>query len=114
MALVMPDDRFFPAPDDLHRAVDAALVQAPGCQRQHDLHRHILPPAEGPADGGIDHPHLLERQVQRMGNLLLIFVRPLPGDLHRHAPLLIDIGNACLGLEVSMLLGRACGIRLRR
>ena len=38
VALVVTDDRLAPAPDRLDRAVDAALPEPPGGQRQHDLH----------------------------------------------------------------------------
>jgi hypothetical protein len=72
-------------------------LQPPGRQGQHDLHRHILAPAKGPADGRIDDPHLLERQPQRVGDLLLVFVRPLPGHLHGHPAFFIDIASPASG-----------------
>ena len=63
------------------------------------------------ADGRIDHAHLILRQSQRMGDLFLVFVHPLPRDLNRDAPGFIDIGQPCFGLQIGMLLrAREVGI----
>ena len=50
-------------------------------QGQHDLERHVLPSAEGTSDGRIDHPDLIDRQIEGVGDLFLVLVDPLPGDL---------------------------------
>ena len=39
-----------------------------------------------------------------MGNLLLIFVRPLTRHLHGHPPLVINITQPGFGLQVGMFL----------
>ena len=76
----------------------------PDRERQRDLHRHVLAAAERAADGRVDHPHLLDRQVQRVRDRLLVDVRPLARDLDRHPARLVDVGDAGLRLEVRVLL----------
>ena len=39
-----------------------------------------------------------------MGDLLLVLVRPLPGDLDRDAALVVDVAHCGFGLEVGVLL----------
>ncbi len=70
------------------------------------MHRHILASAERAADGGIDDTHLIVRQIQRVRDLLLVFVRPLTGHLHRHAAFFVHVRQARLGLQESVLLER--------
>ncbi len=76
----MAKDRFFTVPDDLHRPLDAALMEVFGCQCQHDLDGHIFPAAKRPADRRVNHPDPVKRQVKGMGDLFLVFMGPLPGD----------------------------------
>ena len=73
--------------------MDTTLCQPPGGQSQHDLDRHVFPPAKSPADGGINNPDFFFRQTQGMGNLLTILMRPLSGDLDCNASFLIDIAQ---------------------
>ena len=103
---MVTDNRFLPAPDDLHRSLKPTLLQPPGRQRQHDLHRHILPAAKSPANGRVNDPHLFHRQPQSMRNLFLVFMRPLTSHLNRNAPFDVNIPQACLWLKISMFLGR--------
>ena len=109
---MVPDDRLLPAPDDLDRAADAALAQAQSSQCQHDLHGHILAPAECAADRRIDHPHPVERQRQGVCDLLLVLVRPLPGNLDGDPALFVDVSQPCLRLEVGVLLVRGVVLAL--
>ena len=104
MAFAVPDDRLLPRPHRRHRTVDAPVVQPHRGQTQHDLHRYVLAPAEGTTDGRIDHPDPLDGQVEGVGDLLLVLVGPLARDLHRHPTLVIDVGHACLRLQVGVLL----------
>jgi len=99
MALVMAQDRFLAAPDDLHRA-----PQFHRRQPQHNLDRHILTPAERAANGRIDDPHLLLGQTQRVRDLLAVFVHPLPGHQDGHPAAVVDIAQAGLRLEIGVLL----------
>ena len=84
---------------------DATLIEAPDSQGKYDLHGHVFAPAKGTADGGIDHTHLLGIEVQGMGDLVLVLVRPLPRDDHGDAVLLVNVGEAGLWLQVGVLLG---------
>ena len=77
-----------------------------GCQGQHDLNRHVLTPAKGAANRRVDDPHLVFWQAQGMGDLLLVFMRPLPGDLDGDPALLVHVAHPRFGLEVGMLLSR--------
>jgi len=104
VALVVADDALRARPDDAHRSFDAALVQAHGGQAKDDLQRHVLAAAERPADGRVDDAHPVDGQPQRVGDLLLVFVRPLAADLHRDAAFLVDVADAGFGLEVGVLL----------
>src|SRR5258708_21973381 len=104
VALVVADDRLFTAPDDLDRPAEAALGQAHGRQGQHNLHRHILTAAKRAANRGVDDANLIWRQLERMGNLELVFMRPLPGHLDGDAAGLVYGAEAGLGLEEGMLL----------
>ena len=105
--LVMAEDGLLAAPDDLHRA-----LQLPGGQRQDDLHRDILTPAESAADGRVEDAHLLLRQAERVRHLMALLVRPLPAREHGDAPLLVEEGQPRLRLEVGMLLPRNLVVRL--
>ena len=111
VALVMPDERFFPAPNDLNWPPNAALVQAPGCQGQDNLHRHIFTPTKRAADGWINDPNLVERQAQRVGNLFAIFMHPLAGHVHGDHARFIYQRNAGFWLQIGVLL-RMGGISL--
>ncbi len=104
--LVVAENRLLARPDDLDRASDPALLQAPGGQRQDDLDRHVLAAAEGAADGRVDDPNLIQWHAQRMRDLLLVLVRPLPRHLDQDPSGLIKRSDAGLGLQVGMLLRR--------
>ena len=108
VALAVADHRLFAAPDgfDSTPAQYAALGQPPDGQRQRDLHRHVLAAAERAADGRVDHAHLFLRDAQRVCDLALVLMRPLPGHLHRDAAFLVQIGHTGLGLEIGVLLHR--------
>ena len=79
--LVVADDGFLTRPLHGHRPVDAPFGQPAGSQRQDDLHRRVLAPAECAADGRVAHPDALLGQVERVGDLLAVLVHPLAGDL---------------------------------
>ena len=102
--LVVAHDRLLPGPAGRHRPVDAHLVQPQGGQGQHDLQRHVLAAPERPADGRIDHPDPVLVEAQGVGDLLPVLVGPLAGDLHRHPPPVVDVGQPGLGLQVGVLL----------
>ena len=95
----MPDDRLLPAPDRLDRA-----ARLPRGQRQRNLHRHILPPAERAADGRVAHDDLARGQAQGVGDLLLILVHPLTGDDHLDASVGAHVSEAGLRLQKGMFL----------
>ena len=99
VALVVADDRLLAAPDQRDRA-----AQLPGGEREQVLDREVLAPAEGAADGGVAHDHLLFGQLQHRGDLAAVLVQPLPGRLDHHAPVVVDVGDAGLGLEEGVLL----------
>jgi hypothetical protein len=65
-----------------------------GCQGQYDLHGHIFTPAKSTADGRIDHPHLVQGKVHSVGNLLLVFMRPLAANNHGHPAVFINVTEA--------------------
>ena len=95
----MPDDRFFTAPDNLDRALEFHYRQ-----RQHDLHGYIFAPAESTADGRIDNADLFVGQAQRMGDLFLVGIGPLPGAFDGDTSGFIKIGQPGFRLEVGMFL----------
>ena len=81
MALVVPDDRLLPAPFAADGPGHPGLLEPHRSQGHHNLQAHVLLPAERPADRPIDDPYLLDRQVERVGHLFLVFVSPLAGGL---------------------------------
>ena len=99
MALVVADDRLLAAPDQRDGA-----AQLPGGEREQMLDREVFAPTEGPADGGVAHDHLLFGQLEHRGDLAAVLVQPLPRRLDDHAALLVDIGDAGLGLQEGVLL----------
>jgi hypothetical protein len=104
VALVVADDAFLARPDDAHWAIDALLVQPQRRQAEDDLQRHVLASAERAADGRVLDAHTVGRQAQGVGDLPAVFVRPLAGDLDRHAPLVVNVADAGFGLQVGVLL----------
>ena len=74
---------------------------------EHDLNRHVLTAAKSAAHRLVNHPHLIQRQVQRMRDLLLVLVRPLAGDVYRHPAGLVDVSQPGLGLQIGVLLIRS-------
>jgi len=99
MPFVMSQNRLLTTPHDLHR-----FPQPLRRQRQHNLDGHILATAEGAADRRVDHPNSVLWHTKGVGNLSLIFVRPLPGDNNRDPALFVKIGEPGLRLQVGMLL----------
>ena len=75
-------------------------------QGQHNLNRNILPAAKCPADGIMDHAHLLHRQIHGMGDLLPLFVGPLPSHMHGDAALSVNVRQTGFGLKIRMFLQR--------
>ena len=72
----VPEERLLARVDHLHRA---AGVQ--GEHRHVHLHREVLASPEGPADAGQVQPRQLGRQAQAGGDLALVHVQPLGGDV---------------------------------
>ena len=106
MALVVAENALFARPDDAHRPFDALLLQLLHGQRQHDLDRHVLPAAKRTADGHVLHAHAVRRQVERVGDLLLLLVRPLPADVDGDPAVRVNPAHARLRLQVGMFLVR--------
>ena len=104
MTLVVADDRLLARPVAGDRTALAALGEPHRGQPQHDLQRHVLAPAERPADRRVDHPHPIPGQVEGVGDLLLVLVDPLAGDLDRDPALAVDVADGRLRLEVGVFL----------
>jgi hypothetical protein len=71
---------------------------------QENLDADILASAERTADRRVDDPHLLLVQLQRVGDLPPILMRPLPGRLDYQLTRLVHIRQAGLGLEEGVFL----------
>ncbi len=69
-----------------------------------DLHRDVLAAAEGTADAGERHAHLLRRQAQDRGDLLEVRVQPLGGDVEVDAAVLGGHGETGLRAEEGLVL----------
>ena len=80
---MMADDRFFPAPNDLNWSLNAALFQSPASQCQDDLDGHILTSAKCTAYCRVNDSDLFKGKIQRMSDLLLILMGPLPAQQSR-------------------------------
>ena len=106
VALVVADHRLLAAPLAADGTALAAVGQPPRREGHDDLQRHVLPPAERAADGRVDDPHPLGREVEGVGDLLLVLVGPLAGDGHRDPTLVVDPADRGLGLQVGVLLVR--------
>ena len=103
VALVVPDDRLLARP----LRGDGALgggTQALRGEAEQDLQGHVFASAERSADGRVDDTHLVLGQVERMGDLVAIFVGPLSGDLDRHPAVVVEVGDARFGLQIGVLL----------
>ena len=74
------------------------------CECENDLDRHVLPAPERTPNCRVDHPHLLDLEVECVRDLFLILVRPLASDLNRHPAFIVDIGVTGFWLKVGMLL----------
>ena len=106
VALVVADHRLLSAPLAADGTALAAVGQPPRREGHDDLQRHVLPPAERAADGRVDDPHPLGREIEGVGDLLLVLVGPLAGDGHRDPTLVVDPADPGLGLQVGVLLVR--------
>ena len=69
-----------------------------------DLHRKVLAPAERAADAGERDPHLVGRQVEARGDLILVHVQPLGGDEQVDAAVLGRDREARLRAEERLVL----------
>ena len=69
-----------------------------------DLHREVLAPAERAADAGEREAHLLGRQAERRGDLVLVDVQPLRGDVEVDAALAVGHREAGLRAEERLVL----------
>ena len=68
------------------------------------LDREVFAPAERAADRGVADDDLLFGQLQHLRRSAAILVQPLPGGLDHHPPVVVDIGDAGLGLQEGVLL----------
>jgi hypothetical protein len=76
-------------------------------EREHrpvDLHREILPPAEGAPDPGEVDPHLLERKREAGRHLVTVDVEPLRRDVDVHTSLAVGDRDARLRPEEGLIL----------
>ncbi|CAM5396631.1 hypothetical protein SVIOM342S_09206 [Streptomyces violaceorubidus] len=69
-----------------------------------DLHRQVLASAEGAADAGQGHPHLVLGQAEHGGDLAQVGVEPLGGDVEVDAAVLAGHGESGLGAEEGLIL----------
>ena len=106
MALVVANDRLLARPLHRHGPLNSSLGEAECGKRQDDLQRHVLPAAEGTADGGISHPNSFLRQRQCMRDLFAVLMHPLPGDLDVDGAIGVNPRRACFGLKICVLLVR--------
>ena len=98
MAFAGVAERLLAGEDDLDRPAEDK-----GAESQEVLDVHILPPAKGPADGRNDLAHLVQGQLEEVGDLVQVVVGPLGGGDHRHPPLLVNVAHPGLRLQVGVL-----------
>ena len=75
-------------------------------KRQHDLETHVLLAAERTANHRINDTDFLIGKIERMGDLLAIFVRPLARRLDGDTLFVVDPGGGGFNLKVRMFLVR--------
>lgn len=94
------------AEEGLEAVVDHldGFAGAQGQQAGVDLHRQVLASAEGAADAGQGHPHLVLGQAEHGGDLAQVGVEPLGGDVEVDAAVLAGHGETRLGAEEGLVL----------
>ena len=103
VTFVVTDDRFLTRPGAMHRPVDAERMHLAGGEREHDLEAHVLFAAERSTDGRVDDANLSWVNVERVGDLLLVFPRPLAAGFDSDDSVLDPCGCR-FGLEECVLL----------
>ena len=81
--------------------------RARGVQGEHagvDLHREVLAPAERAAHAAQGEAHLLGRQAEARGHLVLVDVQPLGGDVEVDAALAVGHREPRLGPQEGLVL----------
>ncbi len=99
VAVHVAEEGLEPVVDHLDRLVRAQREQA-GV----DLHRDVLAAAEGTADAGERHAHLLLGQAEDGGDLPEVRVQPLGGDVEVDTAVLAGYREAGLGAEEGLVL----------
>ena len=103
VTLVVTDDRFLTRPGAMHRPIDTERGELAGCEGEHDLEAHVLLTAEGPTDRRVDDANLGRVNVECVGDLLLVFPRPLAAGFDGDDSV-VDPCGCRFGLEKCVLL----------
>lgn len=99
VAVHMAEEGLEPVVDDLDRLARAQREEA-----RVDLHRDVLATAEGTADAGERHAHLLLGQAEDRGDLFEVGVQPLGGDVQLDTAVLGRHREAGLRAEEGLVL----------